>query len=92
MVYFEKCSHKIQNKCFYNYNIYCKILKFILAIPHLILVPVRAAGLLLTILILTKYTSCRCGDTLLTKLELLSFNFRKFYLSPAKNVEMGSRH
>ena len=30
--------------------------------------------------------------TLLTKSELFSFNFRKFYLSPAKNVEMGSRH
>ena len=30
--------------------------------------------------------------TLLTKSELLSFNFKKFYLSPAKNVEMGSRH
>ena len=30
--------------------------------------------------------------TLLTKSELFSFNFRKFYLGPAKNVEMGSRH
>ena len=30
--------------------------------------------------------------TLLTKSELLSFNFRKFYLEPARNVEMGSRH
>ena len=32
-----------------------------------------------------------CGDTLLTKLELFSFNFRKFYLGPTKNVEIGSR-
>ena len=31
-------------------------------------------------------------STLLTKSELFSFNFRKFYLGPAKNVEMGSRH
>ena len=30
--------------------------------------------------------------TLLTKSELFSLNFRKFYLGPAKNVEMGSRH
>ena len=30
--------------------------------------------------------------TLLTKSELLSFNFRKFYFEPDRNVEMGSRH
>ena len=44
-------SHKIQKKCFYNYNIYYKILKIIWLFPHLILVPARVAGLLLLVVL-----------------------------------------
>ena len=44
------------------------------------------------IIIMSTHTIYDMYNTLLTKSELFNFNFRKFYLSPAKNVEMGSRH